>query len=130
MTWDGEGTNLDSLRGDATVNLGVMDYQKMQMGPTSLKARLDGGVVDVERFAVGLARGTPTLAGEIDLLERCFDVRIGGGVGALQDLRERIVTPVTSGNVQLDATAKGCWSSASDVIAPRYRSIRSNKIIY
>lgn len=117
ITWKGAGTGLDTLRGAATAKLGVINYQKLELGPTRLSATVGDGVVQVEKLAVGLARGTPTLTGAINLLESCFDVRLGGDLGALQDLRERIVAPITSGRAVLNATAAGCWNTATDVVA-------------
>ncbi|MCO4772694.1 MAG: translocation/assembly module TamB domain-containing protein [Deltaproteobacteria bacterium] len=119
VTWDGEGTGLDTLKGAVGAHLGVIDYQQMDLGPTDLSATVAGGKVDIAKLAVGLAGGTPTVVGAIDLLERCFDVRVGGGVAALQDLRRRIPAPITRGSVRLDATAVGCWSTESDLVALR-----------
>jgi uncharacterized protein involved in high-affinity Fe2+ transport len=127
VTWEGRGTRFRAedagdpliLKGTATAKLGPVKYQKMLLGPIDLAANLDNAQVGVDRLAVGLAGGTPVLRGDIDLTDRCFDVRLGGGVAALQQLKERIVAPVTAGRVTLDALAKGCWSTDSDVVALR-----------
>jgi|GEM_PF-1574395 len=117
VKWSGSGTNLESLGGSAVVKLDRLRYQKMDLGPTRVSAKLDKGVVHVEKASVGLARGTPTLQGHIDLNTRCFDVDVGGGLGAIQDLRDRIKAPITRGAVSIDAGARGCWSTPSDVVA-------------
>ena len=117
MSWKGLGTGLETLRGSATAKLRPIDYQKMRLGPTQLTAAIGDGVVDIKNLAVGLAQGTPTLAGTVNLMKSCFDVALGGDLGALQDLRTRIAVPVTSGHARLDATAMGCWNTETDVVA-------------
>jgi len=119
VTWDGGGTGLDTLHGAATAKLEPVRYQRMLLGPVSLDASLAEAKVTVKPLKVGLAGGTPRLDGVIDLKEGCFDVRLGGGVGNLARLRERIVAPFTSGSVDLNTTAKGCWATESDVVALR-----------
>ncbi len=119
VTWDGGGTALDTLHGDATARLEPVRYQKMLLGPVSLDGSLAEGKVTVKPLTVGLAGGTPRLNGVIDLVESCFDVKVGGGVADLSRLRERVGAPVTAGRLDLDTTAKGCWSTDSDVLALR-----------
>ncbi len=117
VRWTGTGRSPDTLQGDAVVDLAPVEYQKMLIGPTHLAARLQDWTVALKGSTVGLARGTVRPSGTVDLTRRCFNVRVGGGLGALQDLRRRTSAPFTRGAATLDVTADGCWGTPASVVA-------------
>ena len=43
--WRGEGTNLESLKGDATVEMGPLEVQDVRLDGHSLRAHIEGGVL-------------------------------------------------------------------------------------
>ena len=117
VRWTGSGKTPETLAGDAVIDLAALNYQKMLIGPTHLAARLEDWTVRLDGTTVGLARGTVRPKGSVDLTRRCFDMHVGGDLGALQDLRRRTKAPLTGGSATLDVTAAGCWGSEASVVA-------------
>jgi len=117
VRWDGSGTGPDTLQGDAVVQLARLDYQKMLIGPIALNARLQDWSVRLADTTIGLAGGTVRPRGRIDLAKRCFDMKVGGGIRRLQDLKRRTNAPFTSGALALDVGAVGCWGTEDAVVA-------------
>lgn len=117
ISWDGAGVAPEELSGDAVVSLKPIVYQGLRIGPTSLDARIEQGLITLRTLRAGLAQGTPTLRGTVDLPSQCFDVLLGGDVGALQTLGPLANAPILSGAVALDATAKGCWGKDGAAVA-------------
>ncbi len=117
VRWTGSGKSPETLQGDAVVDLETIDYQQMRIGPTHVGARLQDWTVRLDETTVGLARGTVRPRGTVDLTRRCFDMKIDGDLGALQDLRRRTSAPFTSGAATLDVTADGCWGLDASVVA-------------
>ena len=117
ISWSGAGTGPDTLAGDASIELAAFDYQKMRIGPISMKPRIADWTVHLEEAAVGLAGGTVRPRGRIDLNRSCFDLTVGGGLARLEDLNRRTGAPFTSGAVDLDLGAVGCWGTEASVVA-------------
>lgn len=111
VTWDGEGTRLETLTGELTADLIGFPYRSFHVEPTSLRASIDGPKIAVHRLQTGTDGVEIETSGDVDLEAGTFTLDTVADVVDLSGLGQALRLPLENGQVHLSGRQKGSWKA-------------------
>lgn len=109
LSWQGHGTNLDTVVGELRATGAPFEFVGLHLGPVDVDARLDGPVITTRRFSLGFGGGTLHTSGTTDVRQQSFAMDVDGLVADLGALRGLSRGSITGGSYEFDGFTRGTW---------------------
>ncbi|MCP4867930.1 MAG: hypothetical protein GY898_04365 [Proteobacteria bacterium] len=109
LTWEGKGTNLDTLSGHLIATGEPFDFQQMRLGPLSVDTVLDGSLITTRSLDIGVGGGEVHVAGTTDVRQQSFALDVDGMIADLGALTGISKGLVKGGTFTFDGFTRGTW---------------------